>query len=64
MTFGEDAPTAHRQPPPGDGQPAQPLAVGALRLAGHPNLAAALRHTGRDPARPLMILGWTHLTLS
>jgi hypothetical protein len=51
---------AHRQPPPGDGQPAQPLAVGALRLAGHPNLAAALRHTGRDPARPLMILGWTH----
>jgi hypothetical protein len=33
------------------------LAVGALRLAGHPNLAAALRHTGRDPARPLAILG-------
>ena len=25
------------------------LAIGALRLAGHPNLAAALRHTGRDP---------------
>jgi hypothetical protein len=33
------------------------LAVGALRLTGHPNLAAALRHTGRDPARPLAILG-------
>jgi hypothetical protein len=33
------------------------LAIGALRLAGHPNLAAALRHTGRDPARPLAILG-------
>jgi hypothetical protein len=33
------------------------LAVGALRLAVHPNLAAALRHTGRDPARPLAILG-------
>jgi hypothetical protein len=35
------------------------LAVGALRLrlAGHPNLAAALRHTGRDPTRPLAILG-------
>jgi hypothetical protein len=28
-----------------------------LRLAGHPNLAAALRHTGRDPTRPLAILG-------
>jgi hypothetical protein len=33
------------------------LAIGALRLAGHPNLAAALRHTGRDPTRPLAILG-------
>jgi hypothetical protein len=33
------------------------LAVGALRLAGQPNLAAALRHTGRDPARPLALLG-------
>jgi hypothetical protein len=33
------------------------LAVGALRLAGHPNLAAALRQTGRDPTRPLAILG-------
>jgi hypothetical protein len=33
------------------------LAIGALRLTGHPNLAAALRHTGRDPARPLAILG-------
>jgi hypothetical protein len=33
------------------------LAVGAPRLAGYPNLAAALRHTGRDPARPLVILG-------
>jgi hypothetical protein len=32
-------------------------AVGALRLAGHPNLAAALRHTGRDPARSLAIFG-------
>jgi hypothetical protein len=33
------------------------LAVGALRLAGHLNLAAALRHTGRDPARPLALFG-------
>ena len=33
------------------------LAIGALRLTGHPNLAAALRHSGRDPARPLAILG-------
>jgi hypothetical protein len=32
------------------------LAVGALRLAGHPNLAAALRHTGRDPSPPRPLL--------
>ena len=34
------------------------LAVGALRLAGQPNLAAALRHTGRDPTRPLALSAW------
>ena len=33
------------------------LVVGALRLAGHPNVAAALRHTSRDPPRPLALLG-------
>jgi hypothetical protein len=33
------------------------LAIGALRLAGITNIAAALRHTGRDPARPLTLLG-------
>ena len=33
------------------------LAIGALRLADHPNLAAALGHAGRDPAPPLAILG-------
>ena len=36
------------------------LAIGALRLAGHPNLAAALRQTGRDPARPHTILSLAH----
>jgi hypothetical protein len=34
------------------------LAIGALRLAGWTNLAAALRHNGRDPTRPLTILGF------
>ena len=34
------------------------LAVGALRLAGHPNLAAALRHTGRDPPGRLPCSAW------
>ena len=35
------------------------LAISALRLNGHNNIAAALRWTARDPARPLQILGLT-----
>jgi hypothetical protein len=33
------------------------LAVGALRLAGSANIAAALRPNRRDPTRPLILLG-------
>jgi hypothetical protein len=33
------------------------LAIGALSLTGAVNIAAALRHTGRDPTRSLTILG-------
>jgi hypothetical protein len=33
------------------------LAIGALGLTGHANIAAALRHHGRDPTRPLVLLG-------
>jgi predicted transposase YbfD/YdcC len=57
VTFGEDASTARTGSLPRVMASLRNLAVGALRLAGHPNLAAALRHTGRDPARPLAILG-------
>jgi hypothetical protein len=35
------------------------LAIGALCRAGPVNLAAALRHHARDPARPLTTLGIT-----
>jgi len=35
------------------------LAISALRLHGHTNIAAALRWTARDPARSLTILGIT-----
>jgi hypothetical protein len=56
VDFGEDASTAQRQSSWVLARLCN-LAVGALRLAVHPNLAAALRHTGRDPARPLAILG-------
>jgi hypothetical protein len=57
MTFGEDASTARTGSLPRVMASLRNLAIGALRLAGHPNLAAALRHTARDPARPLAILG-------
>ena len=35
------------------------LAISALRLNGHTNIASALRWTARDPARSLQILGIT-----
>jgi predicted transposase YbfD/YdcC len=57
VDFGEDASTARSGSLPRVMASLRNLAVGALRLAGHPNLAAALRHTGRDPTRPLAILG-------
>jgi predicted transposase YbfD/YdcC len=57
VDFGEDASTARAGSLPRVMASLRNLAIGALRLAGHPNLAAALRHTGRDPTRPLAILG-------
>jgi hypothetical protein len=41
--------------PPGQ-QLVDRLALGALRLAGFTNIAAALRHNNRDPTRPLTVL--------
>lgn len=35
------------------------LAISALRLAGHTNIAQALRHMARDTTRPLQLLGIT-----
>ncbi|MFJ1550893.1 hypothetical protein [Streptomyces sp. NPDC088246] len=35
------------------------LAIGALRLAGATNIAAALRRNAHDPRRPLALLGLT-----
>jgi hypothetical protein len=60
VTFGEDASTARTGSLPRAMASLRNLAIGALRLAGHSSLAAALRHTGRDPARPLAILGLAH----
>ncbi|GAA2939674.1 hypothetical protein GCM10010446_26310 [Streptomyces enissocaesilis] len=35
------------------------LAIGIHRQDGHPNIAAALRHTARNTHRPLTALGLT-----
>jgi DDE family transposase len=45
VTWGEDASTARTGSLPRVMASLRNLAVGALRLAGHPNLAAAIRHT-------------------
>jgi hypothetical protein len=58
VDFGEDATTARTGSLPRVTASLRNLAVGALRLAGHPNLAAALRHTGRDPAGRLPSSAW------
>jgi hypothetical protein len=57
VDFAEDASTARAGSLPRAMASLRNLAIGALRLAGHPNLAGALRHAGQDPARPLAILG-------
>jgi predicted transposase YbfD/YdcC len=50
-----EGPRRHR--PTGHGQPAQPLAIGILRLRGHRTIAAALRRNARDATRLLPLLG-------
>jgi hypothetical protein len=60
VTFGDDAATARSGSLPRAMASLRNLAVDALRLAGHPSLAAALRHPGRGPARPLALLGLAH----
>ena len=57
VTFSEDASNARTGSLPRVMASLRNLAIGALRLTGHPNLAAALRQSGRDPTRPLAILG-------
>jgi hypothetical protein len=57
VTFGKDASHARTGSLPRVRASLRTLAIGALRRAGHTNLAAALRHTGRDAARPLAMLG-------
>jgi predicted transposase YbfD/YdcC len=57
VAFTEDASRVRTGTAPRAMATLRNLAIGALRLAGITNIAAGLRHTGRDPARPLTVLG-------
>ena len=57
VTFTEDASRVRTGTAPRAMATLRNLAIGALRLAGITNIAAGLRHIGRDPARPLTLLG-------
>jgi predicted transposase YbfD/YdcC len=57
VTYGEDASRIRTGNAPRVMAGLRNLAISALRLAGHNNIAAALRHTGRNHTRPLTLLG-------
>jgi predicted transposase YbfD/YdcC len=57
VTFTEDASQIRTGTAPRAMATLRNLAVGALRLAGSANIAAALRANRRDPTRPLILLG-------
>ena len=57
VTFAEDASQVRTGSGPSVMARLRNLAIGVLSRAGPVNLAAALRHHARDPARPLATLG-------
>ena len=57
VTFAEDACKVRTGAGPSVMATLRNLAIGVLCRAGPVNLAAALRHHARDPARPLTTLG-------
>jgi hypothetical protein len=56
VTFAEDASQVRAGTAPRAMATLRNLAIGALRLAGSTNIAAALRHNSHDPTRPLTLL--------
>ncbi|MFG2556523.1 ISAs1 family transposase [Streptomyces sp. NPDC048581] len=58
-TFAEDASQLRTGNAPRTMATWRNLAIGALRIAGTQNVAAALRANSRDPKRPLALLGLT-----
>jgi hypothetical protein len=59
VTFAEDASQVRTCAGPHVMATLRNLVIGMLSWAGPVNLAAALRHHARDPARPLATLGIT-----
>ncbi|MGW0886332.1 ISAs1 family transposase [Streptomyces sp. NPDC002671] len=59
VTFAEDASRVRTGNAPRAMAGLRNLAIGALRLTGYDNIAAALRHHARDATRPLTALGIT-----
>lgn len=59
VTYDEDRSQARTGTGPHVMASLRNLAISALRLGGHTNIAAALRWTARDPSRSLQILGIT-----
>lgn len=59
VTYDEDRSQARTGAGPRVMASLRNLAISALRLNGHTNIASALRWTARDPARSLQILGIT-----
>ncbi len=57
VTFGEDASRVRTGAGPRVMASLRNLAISAFRLAGRRNIAQALRYMGRDPVRPLTLLG-------
>ncbi|MGW3202042.1 ISAs1 family transposase [Streptomyces sp. NPDC001118] len=58
-TFAEDASQLRTGSAPRTMAAWRNLAIGALRIAGTHNIAAALRANSRDPKRPLALFGLT-----
>lgn len=56
VTFDEDRCTIRTGAAPQVMATLRNAAIGLLRLAGHAGIAAALRHHGRDPRRPVELL--------
>jgi hypothetical protein len=57
VTFAEDASRIHTASGPQVMATLRNLAIGLLRLAGHPQIAPRLRWVNRNPARALAFLG-------